>query len=121
MSLHSSTRTLLFLLLLSSVSTLSAAGYPAALAREIPAYPQAQLDSASEDSRGASAILNAKGSVEQAARYYQDKLAGQGWKQTADAAIGNARALEFSRDKSSIAISIMPTSAGTTIALTLSR
>lgn len=114
-------RVLLFCLLLSAATTLSAAGYPAALAQEVAPYPQAKLDSASEDARSASAVLNTKGTVEQAARYYRDQLAGQGWKQTADATIGNARALEFSRDKSSIAISIMPTSAGTTIAVTLSR
>lgn len=121
MSLHPFTHALLFLLLLGSASTLLGAGYPAALAREIPAYPQAQLDSASEDNRGASAILNAQDSVDQAARYYQDKLTGAGWKQIADAAIGSARAMEFSRNKSNIAISIMPTSAGTTIAVSLSH
>lgn len=114
-------RALLFCLLLSAATTLTAAGYPTALAHEVPPYPQAKLDSANEDARGASAILNVNGTVEQAARYYRDKLSGKGWKQTADAAIGSARALEFSRDKSSIAISIMPTSAGTTIAVTLNR
>ncbi|GEM_PF-1905706 len=114
-------RVLLFCLLLSAATTLTAAGYPAALAHEVPPYPQAKLDSASENARSASVVLNAHDTTDQAVRYYRDKLAGQGWKQTADAAVGTARALEFSRDNSSIAISIMPTSAGTTIALTLSR
>jgi hypothetical protein len=113
--------TLLFILLLSLVSPLAAAGYPAALEREVPPLPQAQLDSAAEYGEGASAVLNVRGSVDQAAEYYRGQLAGKGWNTTADVTIGNARALEFSRDQSTITVSIMPTSAGTTVAVTLSR
>lgn len=114
-------RVLLSSLLLLASTTLAAASYPGDLAREIPPYPQSKLDSASEDAHGASAVMNTNSPVEQAARYYRDTLTGKGWKVTADAAIGSARALEFRRNQHSISVSIMPTSAGTTIALTLTR
>ncbi|MEW6648239.1 MAG: hypothetical protein AB1450_13650 [Pseudomonadota bacterium] len=114
-------RVLLPALLLLATTTLAAAGYPSALAREVPLYPHAQLDSASENANGASAVINTTSTVDYAARYYRDQLAGKGWRQTAELAIGTARALEFSRDKSNISISIMPTSAGTTIAVSFNR
>lgn len=114
-------RVLLPTLLLFATTTLAAAGYPSVLAREVPLYPHAQLDSASENTSGASAVINTTSPVDHATRYYRDQLAGKGWRQTAELTIGTARALEFSRDKSSISISIMPTSAGTTIAVSLSR
>ncbi len=107
--------------LLLLTATCYAADYPTALSSEVPLYPQAQLDSASQDASGANAVLNTTTTLEQVIRFYSDKLAGKGWKQTADIAMGAARALEFKRDKSSISISIVPTSAGTTIALTLNR
>lgn len=121
MSAYLRTRVLLPSLLLFATTTLAAAGYPSVLAQEIPLYPHAQLDSASEHASGASAVINTTSPVDHASRYYRDQLAGKGWRQTADVSIGTARALEFSRNQSSIAISIMPTSAGTTIAVTLNR
>ncbi|PKM44620.1 MAG: hypothetical protein CVV05_08655 [Gammaproteobacteria bacterium HGW-Gammaproteobacteria-1] len=112
---------LLSALMLFTANCFAATAYPSDLAREVPLFPQAQLDSASQDAQGANAVLNTTSPLEQAIRFYSEKLTGKGWKQTADIAMGAARALEFKRGKSSISISIVPTSAGTTIALTLNR
>jgi hypothetical protein len=114
-------RVLFSSLLLFATTALAAAGYPSVLEQEIPLYPQAQLDSASEYPQGASVVINTASPVEQAARYYHDQLTEKGWEQTAAIAIGNAHALEFSRQRSSIAISIVPTPAGTTISLSLNH
>ncbi|GAB4301718.1 MAG: hypothetical protein Kow0096_22830 [Thiohalomonadaceae bacterium] len=121
MSVYLRIRVLLPILLLFASTTLAAAGYPSVLAREVPLYPHAQLDSASEHARGASAVINTTSPVDHAVRYYRDQLAGKGWRQTAELTLGTARALEFSRDQSSLSISILPTSAGTTIAVSLNR
>lgn len=107
------------LFLLPASGMAMAANYPAALAREVAQYPQAELDYVNEAPDTATAVFNAAVTAEQVVSYYRGVLAGRGWRETAQLTIGDAHALEFSRDGEVISINIVTTGGGTTVALTL--